>query len=505
MPISISQSRRPIDRAAADRSSHLIVLMPAGKRLKDWTDVPYADILRRRLRDRGGLPEHATEPFSTELPNAAGTRVSLHALPSGLGSFERLTLARRHAALHLQHNPDRVAVIAPGFTAAETHRIMEAMISALLAKSAPMPAYKSKQPAPPRLRQIALYGMERRLDARRAQAEAEGNGLARALTALPPNELTPAIYRRRIAALARAHGWRMRFLDSRALRRLRAGAFLAVAQGSASDDAGIVHLRYNPPRAMRGSALALVGKGICFDTGGMNLKPAKHMHGMHEDMEGSAVALGTLLALSRLKAPFAIDCWLALAQNHIGPRAYKQNDIVTACNGTTVEVMHTDAEGRMVLADTLSLASRERPRLIIDYATLTGACVYALGTRYSGAFTNRDDLVPEIIAAGRASGERVWPFPLDEDYDQALESGIADIKQCTLEGEADHILAARFLKRFVGERAWLHIDLSAGNNKGGLAHIPTDVTGFGVRFTLNLLLDRGVLGLLRSETGTRTG
>jgi leucyl aminopeptidase len=211
------------------------------------------------------------------------------------------------------------------------------------------------------------------------------------------------------------------------------------------------------------------------------------------------VALGTLLALSRLKAPFAVDCWLALAQNHIGPHAYKQNDVVTACDGTTIEVVHTDAEGRMVLADTLALASRAKPHLIIDYATLTGTCVYALGTRYSGAFTNREALIAEVIAAGRESGERVWPFPLDEDYDEALQSTIADIKQCTLEGEADHILGARFLRRFVADRPWLHIDLSAGNSKGGLAHIPTEVTGFGVRFTLGLLLDRKIMDGLRSD------
>ena len=153
----------------------------------------------------------------------------------------------------------------------------------------------------------------------------------------------------------------------------------------------------------------------------------------------------------------------------------------------------------MVLADTLALASRAKPHLIIDYATLTGACVYALGTRYSGAFTNREALIAEVIAAGRESGERVWPFPLDEDYEEALQSTIADIKQCTLEGEADHILGARFLKRFVADRPWLHIDLSAGNNKGGLAHIPSDVTGFGVRFTLNLLLDRKIMDGLRSD------
>jgi leucyl aminopeptidase len=225
----------------------------------------------------------------------------------------------------------------------------------------------------------------------------------------------------------------------------------------------------------------------------MNLKPARYMHGMHEDMEGSAVALGTLLALTELQVDFTVDCWLALAQNHIGPKAYKQNDIVVASNGTSIEIVHTDAEGRMVLADTLAFAAKKKPALMIDYATLTGACVYALGTSYSGAFSNRDDLIDDIIEAGRNSGERVWPFPLDKDYDKALQSTVADIKQCTLEGEADHILASRFLSRFVDDTPWLHVDLSAGNSKGGLAHIPTDITGFGVRFTLDLLLKQKVL------------
>jgi len=266
-----------------------------------------------------------------------------------------------------------------------------------------------------------------------------------------------------------------------------------VSQGSPQRDAGIVHLRYTPPRGRSKRPLALVGKGICFDTGGMNLKPAKHMHGMHEDMQGSAVALGTLLALSRLQVPFPVHCWLALAQNHIGPKAYKQNDVVRACNGTTIEVVHTDAEGRMVLADTLALAAKKRPALMIDYATLTGACIYALSTRYSGACSNRSEFTDGIIRAGRDSGERVWPFPMDEDFDQELESMIADIKQCTLGGEADQILAARFLRRFVNDTPWIHIDLAAGNHKGGLAHIPTDITGFGIRFTTRLLLDLEIM------------
>ena len=167
---------------------------------------------------------------------------------------------------------------------------------------------------------------------------------------------------------------------------------------------------------------------------------------------------------------------------------------MTAANGKTIEVMHTDAEGRMVLADTLYLASQAKPKLLIDYATLTGACIGALSTRLSGALTNRPTLVPTLIRAGEDSGERVWPFPLYDDFKKALKSNVADIKQCTLENDADQILAAVFLKQFLAhDPDWVHLDLSAGNRKGGLAHIPSDITGFGVRFTLNLLLDRKIL------------
>ena len=167
--------------------------------------------------------------------------------------------------------------------------------------------------------------------------------------------------------------------------------------------------------------------------------------------------------------------------------------MVKASNGVTIEITHTDAEGRMVLADTLALATRAKPGLTLDYATLTGACVMALGNRYSGAFSNRTEFNAPVIAAGAASGERVWPFPVDADYDEAIESSIADVKQCVLENSrADHILASRFLSRFVDKDApWVHVDLAASDHKGGLAHIPTEVTGFGIRFTLNLLLDQG--------------
>ena len=178
-----------------------------------------------------------------------------------------------------------------------------------------------------------------------------------------------------------------------------AGAFCAVAQGSAATDAAIVHLRYSHAKAKR--TVALVGKGICYDTGGHNLKPARYMFGMHEDMNGSAVALGILLAATRMKLAVNIDCWMAISRNDISPRAYHQNEVVRALNGTTIEITHTDAEGRMVLADTLTLASRAKPDLLIDFATLTGSMHVALGSRYSGVLGNREPLLQRAVQMGK--------------------------------------------------------------------------------------------------------
>jgi len=246
-----------------------------------------------------------------------------------------------------------------------------------------------------------------------------------------------------------------------------------------------VHLRYTHAKAKR--TVALVGKGICYDTGGHNLKPARYMFGMHEDMNGSAVALGILLAATRQKLAVNIDCWLAISRNDISPRAYHQNEVVTALNGTTIEITHTDAEGRMVLADTLTLAARGKPDLMIDFATLTGSMHAALGNRYSGAFATSDELAARAVTAGRDAGERLCMFPLDDDYDEALDSKIADVKQCTLDGDADHILAALFLKRFTGGTPWLHVDLSASSCKGGLGAVASDLTGFGVAWGLGFI------------------
>jgi leucyl aminopeptidase len=294
--------------------------------------------------------------------------------------------------------------------------------------------------------------------------------------------------------LAKQHGWQMEFLDEAKLKRAGAGAFLAVSQGNATKDAGIVRLRYRPknaPKVTRARPkLALVGKGIIFDTGGTNLKPFKAMLDMHIDMAGSAVAVATLEVLTTLQVPFAIDCWLAITENRIGNTAYKSRDIVTASNGVTIEVIHTDAEGRMALADTLALAGKQKPAAIIDFATLTGSCIQALTERYSGVLTNRPQLNNLLIETGQSCGERVWPFPMDNDFDDDIKSSVADVLQCAPAGGGDHIQAARFLQRFVPKQsAWVHVDLSAATRKSGLAQVPSEITGFGVRFATSLILD----------------
>lgn len=483
MKIKLNQSTSRPAPEQLDGLAHLILLAPRGVPVEDWPAFPYAERLAARLARH---PDAEDEPLVFELPNAIGTRVVLGRIAEDASAFTCLSTGRELAEAALAERPERIDVLAHGLA---QPRVAEAVLSALLAAAHRLPSWKSKPEPEAPLKRIELWGFEEPLELERVQAAAAGNNLARDLTVRPPNLLTPALYRKEIEALAERHGWQMEFLDEKALARRNAGAFLAVAQGSDRRDAGIVHLRYRPAAA-EGAPVALVGKGICFDTGGTNLKPSGGMLGMHGDMQGSAVALGTLLALSQMQAPLAVDCWLALAENQIGPRAYRQNEVVTASNGTSIEVIHTDAEGRMVLADALALAAHEKPRLMIDYATLTGACIYALGTRYSGAFSNREAWRETLIAAGRDSGERLWPFPQDADYDEALDSEVADVKQCIIEGEADHILAGRFLARFVPETIpWLHVDLAASEHKGGLAHVPSEVTGFGVRLTLSLLLD----------------
>ena len=274
-------------------------------------------------------------------------------LDSSRPVFERQTALRKGLQLLLAEKPDEIAIGVFG-PAAGRRRAAELAVYSAWVNGARLPERKKKPGGA--LRAIRLHGHASGDGFAGRRAAAEGNLLARELTVLPPNELTPASYRRRVRELARRRGWRHEEYDVKRLRKMGAGAFIAVAQGSAEQDAAIVHLAYRHPRAKK--TFAVVGKGICFDTGGHNLKTARSMQGMYKDMNGSAVALGILLAAAETKLPVRLDCWMAIARNDIGPRAYLQSEVVTALNGTTIEIVHTDAEGRMVLADTLTLAAR---------------------------------------------------------------------------------------------------------------------------------------------------
>jgi leucyl aminopeptidase len=498
--ISISRSRGlpTIDQVA--RLQHLLLLLPASPAEEVWNQLPHGDVLAALARRR---PAKASMPLCTHLPEAGRTGVSIGFLTSADPLPKLHSELRKLAATALTESPESIGIICLGFPDSMTKMLQGGMISALMLNAFALPSRKSEPKPASRLRRLRLFAPAPGLDLIRVRAEVEGNNLARWLTALPPNQLDAAGYRAAVAQLAEREDWQMKFLGEPALRKKGAGAFLAVSQGNASDDAGIICLRYRPKGHSGKATLALVGKGITFDTGGNNLKPFKGMLDMHEDMQGSAVALGSLLALSRIKFPHPVDCWLAITENRIGAKAYKSRDIVIASNGVSIEVIHTDAEGRMVLADTLALACNEEPACVMDYATLTGACVGALTSRYSGVFSNRETLYPLLVKHGAAVGERVWGFPMDADFDEAIESTVADVAQCSVDNDGDHILAARFLRRFVDpDIAWVHIDLSASHHKGGLGLVPTPVTGFGVRLTTSLLLDGELLENLQPDRDT---
>lgn len=317
--------------------------------------------------------------------------------------------------------------------------------------------------------------------------QALANNEVRTLAELPANELTPRAYREHVRKYAQKEGLQFEFWNIAELKKRKAGAFLAVARADQNSEGGIIHLKYSP-RSSKKPVLALVGKGICFDTGGYNIKTGSYMLGMHGDMTGSALALALCGLLSRLKVDFEVHAYLAIAENLISPTAYKPNEVVIASDGTSIEVVDTDAEGRMILADTLVQVRKQKPSLAIDFATLTGAAIRALDTRRSAVFSNRTELLEASVQAGERSGERTWPFPIGEDYRKELDSKIADIMQCASGNNSDHIYAATFLSHFIGEEIpWIHVDLSSTKNKGGLGLISSQTTGFGVLWAMEFI------------------
>jgi leucyl aminopeptidase len=409
---------------------------------------------------------------------------------SALEPYERLMEARTVASKFKEARVQRVFVTFGQLSTEASEIWLDAFVSATILQEVVFYPLSSKKKARRNLEVFEVRvdsAIKERLQSTAKQAFVTSTltSLAKQLAILPSNVLTAEAYRDFVKQEVTKKGLGYEFYDVDKLKTLGAGAFLAVVAADEGHQCGILKASYKPSNAK--GKLSLVGKGVIFDTGGVNLKSAKSMYGMHGDMQGSAIALATFLSLVDEKFPYEVELFLAIGENKIGPQGYKPGDVVTAMNGTTIEVMHTDAEGRMLLADTLTLAARGTPELIIDFATLTGACVVAIGTRYHGVYTSNIEWLGDIHAAGKESGERVWVFPNDEDFGDALKSKVADIKQCTIESSPDHILAGHFLRKFTEKVPWVHVDLSASEDSEGVAHSAGPFTGIGVRFVMEFL------------------
>ena len=487
--IRIYQKPGRVDGKTLETVDQLLLILPDKPSKADFGKLPQGSKLQALYRKHA---PGATPAFVARSANKKQTLIVAGTIARDASAFEQLTLGRKLVAAATSQKAGSLGICAAGFASDTRAAIVSNVLTAALAAAFRLPAFKSK-PEPDRIKSIRLIGLEDKLDTSRLEAEAKGNNLARWLTALPPNFLDAVGYAELTRVMAKEHGWQYKRFRTKDLDLLGCGAFLAVAQGNEDDSASIVRLRYRPGVKSAKADVSLVGKGIIFDTGGTNLKPFEYMLDMHSDMQGSAVALGTFLAISELQLPIAVDCWLAITENRTGPGAYKSQDVVTAANGKTIQTIHTDAEGRMALADTLVLASREEPGIIFDFATLTGSCIRALTSRYSGVFTNREELHPVLTGIGERSGERVWPFPIGKEFMDDLKSNTADFQQCSVKGIGDHILAASFLAEFIENNVpWVHMDLSAGANEGGLGHIASKFTGFGVRYTISAILDENL-------------
>ena len=296
----------------------------------------------------------------------------------------------------------------------------------------------------------------------------------------PANEKTPDQLAHRMARAVQGKGIKATIFDEKKLKTLQMGALLAVGQGSAHPPRLLI-LEYRPPKAS--GTIALVGKGITFDAGGLNIKPSGSIELMKIDMAGAAAVAASVMALAETGARQRIVGVIPLAENMVSGGAFRPGDIVRAVNGRTIEIGNTDAEGRLILADALAYTAQTyRPQVMIDMAPLTGACVVALGERIAGVFSPDDALRGTIEQAGRDAHERCWPLPLPEDYQDLLKSDLADMRNIGPHRWGGAILAALFLKEFSGETRWAHIDIAgpAYHKKGGPYHQP-GATGFGVR------------------------
>lgn len=320
-----------------------------------------------------------------------------------------------------------------------------------------------------------------------AQIGADAVNFSRDLINRPPSDKRPAVLARVAQSLA-GQGVTVKVMGKSELERMGAWALLGVNRGSAHPPV-LLHLRYRPKKKAA-SSVCFVGKGVTFDSGGLSLKPADGMMTMKYDMAGSAIVLALFKALRALQIPLEVHGVAAITENMPGPDAYKPGDVVRALNGKTIEVLNTDAEGRVILADALAYAAGLKCGAVIDVATLTGAASVALGKSYSALMSDHPDLEKALRAAAETAGEKMWPLPLEKSYVEHIQSKVADFKNIGNPGEAGTIIGGLFLKQFAGDGPWAHVDMaSVGWNGNGSLLAPPGATGALVRTFLALCFE----------------
>ncbi|HET6182474.1 MAG TPA: leucyl aminopeptidase [Acetobacteraceae bacterium] len=422
-------------------------------------------------------------------PGAGLSRVIAVGLGKPADTSRRvLEEAGGHAAAALLREP-AIAIAADGLSGAEAAQV--AMGAALRAYRFDRYRTREKEEEKPRLARAAVLSGERGA-AEAAWAKlrpvADGVFLARDLVTEPPNVLNPAEMAERTLKL-RALGLEVEVLGPQEMRRLGFGALLGVAQGSVNEPRMVV-MRWNGAGGTE-KPVAFIGKGVTFDTGGISIKPAGGMEDMKWDMAGSATVVGLMAALAGRKAKVDAVGLVGLVENMPSGSAQRPGDVVKTYSGQTVEVINTDAEGRLVLADVIWYCQEKfAPKFMVNLATLTGAMIVALGHEHAGLFSNNDELAENLIAAGKATGERLWRMPLDEAYDRQIKSDIADMKNVGgRPGGA--ITAAQFLQRFVNNVPWAHLDIAgtAWASKDSPV-TPKGATAFGVRLLERMVADK---------------
>jgi len=348
--------------------------------------------------------------------------------------------------------------------------------------------YKTLDPKPDTLREATLVVSTGELTGARAGAKtgaaiADGTRAVRDMVNTPAADWKPDSFARTAVAWGKEYGFNVEVKGPAQLAKEKFGGILAVGQGSANTPR-FVRMDY---RGASGAPTVLVGKGITFDTGGISLKPGADMDQMKGDMAGAAVVLATLATAARLRLRVHLVGLICTAENMPSGTAYRPGDVVRAYGGKTIEVLNTDAEGRVVLADGLTYAAKLRPRAVIDLATLTGAIIIALGHHTAGVMANEQRLADALLKSSKRTGEKLWQMPLDSEHEELVKSDIADVKN-TAGRPASSCTAAAFLKTFIGDHPWAHLDIAGVDLElKGLDYVPKGPSGFGVRLLIDYL------------------